>query len=90
MHSIASTERTCPRCKSEAQVTSKTLLIGRASPKVLFPDEERAGYQRVDQIAIDECKTEELKAAPLEQFVDGYYCNRCGLGFVPNRLVRGA
>ena len=89
MSSIAPTESICPKCKSDAHVTSKALLIGQASPKVLFPDEERAGYQRRDQLAVDECNPEELKAAPLKQFVEGYYCSQCGIGFVPDRLLIG-
>jgi len=77
----------CPRCHSEAQVVAKLLLIGKASPSVLFP-EERAGYRRRDQVATDECKQEELQKIPLEQFVHGLYCRACGVGFVSDRLLK--
>lgn len=87
MTSITPPDSVCPKCKSDAHVTSKALLIGHASPKVLFPDEEPSGYKRRDQLAVDECNPEELKAAPLKQFFDGYYCNLCGLGFVPDRFL---
>jgi ribosomal protein S27AE len=79
-------DRTCPKCLNGAHVREKRLLIEKASPKLLF-SEEKAGYQRKDQLAVDECKSEMLKEAPLEQFVDGYYCGKCGIGFVPDSFT---
>jgi hypothetical protein len=77
----------CPRCHSDARVVAKLLLIGKASPSILFT-EERAGYRRRDQVATDECKQEELQKTPLEQFVHGFYCRACGVGFVADRLLK--
>jgi hypothetical protein len=66
------------------------LLVGEASPRKIFPDvEERAGYQRNDQLAVDECKVTELKVPPLEQFIDGYYCEICGIGFAADNVTNG-
>jgi hypothetical protein len=79
--------KACPRCHSDAHVMPKLLLIGKASPAVLFPNEEKAGYQRRDQVSIDECNPAFLQPPPLEQFVSGYYCAACGVGFVLNNLV---
>lgn len=73
---------TCPKCRSGVHVRAKKILVGKASPAVLF-EEERAGYQRKDQLAVDECKPEALGEPPLEQFLDGYYCSPCSVGFVP-------
>lgn len=72
---------TCPKCFSSIHVRAKKILIGKASPKLLF-EEERAGYQRKDQLAMDECKPETMGAHPLEQFLDGYFCTNCDIGFV--------
>lgn len=72
----------CPRCKSNHAVRSKKILIGAASPTVLLHGEEKAGYTRKDQLAIDECVPSALGEAPMQQFVDGWYCERCGAGFV--------
>lgn len=81
----------CPKCLSDSHVRAKALLIGKASPKLLFSDyEERAGYLRRDQLAVDECKQEELQSSPLEQFVNGYYCDQCGIGFVPDDITSSA
>ncbi|WP_141248793.1 hypothetical protein [Pseudomonas ogarae] len=79
----------CPRCGSVQHVRPKGILIGAASPKKRFNGEEKAGYQRLDQLAVDECKPALLKAAPLEQLVDGFYCDHCGVGFVTSEIVQG-
>jgi hypothetical protein len=79
----------CPRCSSVAHVRPKALLIGAASPKKRFNGEEKAGYQRLDQLAVDECKAELLKEPPLQQLVDGFYCDQCGHGFVASALRGG-
>ncbi|WP_156684296.1 hypothetical protein [Pseudomonas sp. Leaf127] len=82
--------QSCPRCSSVQYVRPKHMLIGAASPKKRFNGEERAGYQRLDQLAVDECKPDLMNAPPLEQFVDGFYCDQCGVGFVASEIVQGA
>ncbi|QXI26209.1 hypothetical protein [Pseudomonas vanderleydeniana] len=64
------------------------MLVSAASPKMRFKGEERTGYQRMDQLAVDECKAEHLKAPPLQQLVEGFYCDKCGVGFVSNDLLQ--
>ncbi|MFJ2479891.1 hypothetical protein ACIOWE_06420 [Pseudomonas sp. NPDC087598] len=78
----------CPRCKSAEQVRLKAILIGAASPAKRFNGEEKAGYQRLDQLAVDECRPERLKDSPLEQLVDGFYCDQCGHGFVASEWLK--
>ncbi|WP_245220865.1 DUF4365 domain-containing protein [Pseudomonas batumici] len=80
----------CPRCGSAQHVRPKEMLIGAASPKRRFNGEERTGYQRVDQLAVDECKPELLKEPPLQQLVDGFYCDQCGAGFVTSSIAQAA
>jgi hypothetical protein len=79
-------KNTCPKCLSSLHVREKKILIGKASPNALF-DDERAGYQRKDQLAMDECKPEALGNPPLEQFLDGYFCAYCGIGFVSDCVL---
>jgi predicted RNA-binding Zn-ribbon protein involved in translation (DUF1610 family) len=83
------TMESCPRCGTVRHVRPKSILIGAASPKKRFDGEEKAGYRRLDQLAVDECKPALLKAAPLEQLIDGFYCDNCGLGFVTSDLLQG-
>ncbi|MCS4249970.1 hypothetical protein [Pseudomonas sp. BIGb0164] len=78
----------CPRCGSLQHVRSKAMLIGAASPKKRFDGEEKVGYQRLDQLAVYECKPALLNASPLEQLVDGFYCDHCAVGFVTSDLVK--
>jgi hypothetical protein len=80
------THNLCPNCGTNIHVTDKMILIGACSPKAIFGDEEMCGYRRKDQLAIDECNQSELKDVPLQQFVDGYFCNDCGVGFVDDAI----
>jgi hypothetical protein len=83
---MAHTAPNCPKCNSNASVRAKTLLIGKASPRKLGLG-ERAGYRRKDQLAVDECKAESLSGAPLEQFLQAYYCESCGIGFATDDVL---
>ncbi|WP_148053254.1 hypothetical protein [Pseudomonas frederiksbergensis] len=80
----------CPRFGSIQHVRPKAILIGATSPKKRFGGEEKSGFRRLDQLAVDECDPAELKPALLEQLVDGFYCDSCGVGFVASGLVRGS
>ena len=70
-------------------------------PKLLLIDEAwvpapgkdpRLKYAR--NLRVDDILPEHLRQKPLEQFLDGYYCDRCNIGFVsddvlnPNRVRR--
>lgn len=79
----------CPRCRSTQHVRPKEILIGAASPKKRFNGEEKTGYRRLDQLAVDECKPAFLRAAPLDQLIDGFYCDHCEVGFVTSEIVQG-
>ncbi|KAM3114930.1 hypothetical protein [Phormidesmis sp. 146-33] len=84
---VENSENLCPNCQSNHNVIKKLILIGAKSPKALFGDEERCGYRRKDQLAIDECNPEVLKEKPLEQFLEGYFCTACDIGFVNDILA---
>lgn len=78
----------CPKCGSAMNVSRKILLIGKESPLKMFKGEERAGYQRKDQLAVDEVLPSVLRAEPLSQFLDGFYCSNCDIGFVLNQSLQ--
>ncbi len=79
-----------PKCHSDAHTVRKALSIGAQSPKAIFKERygEQAGYRRRDQIAVDELKPELLQKTPLEQFINGFYCESCCIGFIPDSFVR--
>ena len=48
--SVNTVPKVCPKCLSGLHIRPKILLIGKASPVALFP-EERAGYRRREQLS---------------------------------------
>jgi hypothetical protein len=75
----------CPKCKSIKFLQAKLILIGAQIDPNL---EEKVGDWRKDRLNVSDCKTEVLKQKPLEQFIDGFYGNKCDLGFVGDRLLK--
>jgi hypothetical protein len=80
----------CPRCKSTDRIKSKLLLLAKYSPAEILKrdDNDWCGYKRQENLAIDECDPQVLLSAPLEQFVAGLYCDRCGIGYIPDSMLR--
>jgi hypothetical protein len=74
----------CPKCKSIQFLQAKLILIGAQVDPV---SEEKVGDWRKARLNVSDC-TEALRQKPLEQFIDGFYCNRCNLGFVGDRLLK--
>ena len=68
----------CPECKTNDKVYSKLLLI----EDILKPDTHR------NNLRIDHLKKNFVGEAPLEQFIKGYFCQNCGLGFIPNSYLK--
>lgn len=64
------------------------LLIAERSPQYGVDISEGGHWPY--QLSIDECVSEALREAPLSQFIDGFYCAGCGVGFVPSSLVPAA
>lgn len=66
--------RNCPQCGNTECIREKLLLIDGK----LHPNSCRSNL-RVDQVL-----KEKLKESPLEQFIDGFFCDKCGHGFIPD------
>ena len=78
MNQNKSQDTICPKCQTDINVYSKTLLI----EDVLNAETPRS-HLRVDQV-----KKEFIKQAPLEQFIDGLFCEKCDCGFIPNSYLK--
>jgi hypothetical protein len=78
MNAAASIER-CPACNENSAVRSKLVLIDEAWVEAPSKDPRLAYWA---SMRVDDIRPEHTKEAPLEQFVEGYYCNRCGKGFI--------
>ncbi len=74
----------CPRCGDASAVRPKLLLIDEAwvAAPGKDPREKYFADLRVDDVA-----PESQKSPPLEQFVEGYYCDKCGHAFVPTAIL---
>lgn len=68
----------CPECRTKDKVYSKLILI----EDILKPDTAR------DRLRIDHLQKEFLGKAPLEQFIEGFFCEKCGCGFIPNNYLK--
>lgn len=76
----------CPKCQIQDFVIHKLMLIGKASPEKIYNGNVKTGYRRLDQLAIDEVKENHLNKPPLQQFLNGFYCQKCGVGFVNDNV----
>lgn len=71
----------CPCCSTATHVKVKTLLVDAAWEKRDSVDAREANFA---SIRADDIKPEFLGPEPLQQFIQGYYCEKCDLGFLPN------
>jgi len=78
------TVESCPSCGDRANLRAKLLLIDEAWVYVPGKD-PRIAYAA--SLRVDDIKNEHLHETPLEQFINGYYCENCGRGFVPEAML---
>lgn len=83
--SAASLIEPCPLCQESSAVRPKLLLIGEAW--IPAPGKD-ARLEFFADLGADDIRPEYIKAPPLEQFVDGYFCERCGKGFTSEAVLR--
>ena len=80
----ASSIESCPICHEASALRAKLLLVEEAW--VPAPGK----YPRLAFFAdlrVDDIRPELVKAGPLEQFVEGHFCERCGKGFVSEAIL---
>ena len=70
---------TCPICGETTTVRPKLVLIDEAWVPAPGKDERLAYFA---DLRVDDVQLEKLRDHPLEQFIDGFYCDRCNKGFV--------
>jgi hypothetical protein len=62
-------------------------MLAKYSPAEAFKRDRNAGYRRTDKLAVDECDRSILLPLPLEQFVNRWYGDRCGIGYIPDSYL---
>ena len=74
----------CPLCHESAAVRPKLLLIDEAWVDAPGKDPRLKYFAN---LRVDDLKPEETRSAPFEQFVSGFYCDRCGRAFVSDEKL---
>lgn len=90
MNKVEPTEP-CPRCKRTAHVRHKFILIdsGSGKPPALQSD-LRTGCACEGDLSVDGLKAEFQSLGPLAQFMQGLYCDHCGVGYIPEIMAKPA
>lgn len=74
----------CPKCIRIDTVKPKLIMIGKAlSEESQFRRENSEGFIQVDTLTADQLKDEAFLDFSKKQFVSGFYCDNCKLGFIP-------
>jgi hypothetical protein len=69
----------CPLCGETSTVRPKLVLIDEAWVDAPGKDVRVAHFA---DLRVDDVRLQDLREDPLEQFIDGFYCDRCKKGFV--------
>jgi hypothetical protein len=80
---------TCPKCGRTDGIRPKLLLIDKFNHAHFREHpEERSGCLCQSDLSVDGLKPEFVADSPLEQFVEGHYCQACGIGFVSDDVAK--
>ena len=74
----------CPSCGDASTVRPKLLLVDEAWVPAPGKDPRLAYFA---DLRVDDVKPGHLKEPPLQQFVEGFYCDRCGRGFISEEVL---
>jgi hypothetical protein len=76
---VADRTEACPLCGQTSAIRTKLILIDEAW--VPAPGKD-ARLEYFADLRVDDVQAHNLREHPLEQFIDGFYCDRCNKGFV--------
>jgi len=85
MPSNSDKDTTCPSCDTNSFVKPKALTVDAAWVKEVGADHREAHFA---SIRVDDIKEEFLSTEPLRQFVNGFYCEKCDIGFIPDHYEK--
>lgn len=66
---------TCPRCAKSEHVRSKMLLVDSSGPCPCF-------------ISFEQVKPDFIQEGELKQFIPGFYCDQCAIGFLADEMTK--
>jgi hypothetical protein len=74
----------CPSCGDASSIRPKLLLVDEAWVPAPGKDPRLAYFA---DLRVDDVKPSHLQEPPLQQFVEGFYCDRCGRGFISEEVL---
>jgi hypothetical protein len=75
----------CPVCGESSALRPKLLLIDEAWVPAPGKDSRLAYFA---DLRVDDVQSQNVRGRPLEQFIDGFYCDRCNKGFVSEEVLK--
>jgi len=75
----------CPVCGESSALRPKLLLIDEAWVPAPGKDSRLAYFA---DLRVDDVQFQNVRDRPLEQFIDGFYCDRCNKGFVSEEVLK--
>jgi hypothetical protein len=82
---MATQTEICPKCGGSSTLRPKLLLIDEAWVPAPGKDARLAYFA---SLRVDDVQARNVRECPLEQFIDGFYCERCGKGFVSEEILK--
>jgi predicted RNA-binding Zn-ribbon protein involved in translation (DUF1610 family) len=76
---------TCPKCGGSSALRPKLLLIDEAWVPASGKDARLAYFA---SLRVDDVQAQNVRERPLEQFIDGFYCDSCGKGFISKEILK--
>ena len=77
----------CPHCGESASIRPKRVMIDEAWVPAPGKDPRLAYFA---DLRVDDVQSRTLREHPLEQFIDGFYCDRCNKAFVSEEGLKEA
>ena len=78
----------CPKCNSDYAVRKKKILISMSRKEWHKQGRDpREMCPCCVKLTIDDCIKKHINESPLEQFVQGCFCDNCGIGFIPDEIL---
>jgi hypothetical protein len=75
----------CPVCGQTSAVRTKLIMIDGA----WIPGPDKDPFDEIhSNLRVDAVQPQNLREHPLEQFIDGFYCDPCKKGFVSEEALK--
>ncbi len=77
----------CPRCRSSDRVRHRLALIDKGHPEDPVSKWQTIGAS-TGAPSVSDLKPEFVTSGSTAQFIPALYCERCGIGYIPEHMVK--